>query len=261
MVPHIKTPKLPQIAISTKLSAAEFPNQESVTDIGRKHQDVFRHPELVTKVIILDPQMTVNTPHQPWVSSGMKLFADCFEQFCSPKHHPFVDALVLHTIRRINQYLLRSINEPVDLDVRAMLQHTAWMTLYGIRSLGTALIAALRHQVRPFCGVPHAIVSAIVFPHCINFNRPLIDERLAITAKTMDLAARKSVEGDAAEAIDKAKGLIHDVGLPRRLRDVGRNRGHFKSIAEAVMDDSAIKSNAKPIERADQLLGIPREAG
>ncbi|MCU0218438.1 iron-containing alcohol dehydrogenase, partial [Mycobacterium tuberculosis] len=57
-------------------------------------------------------------------------------------------------------------------------------------------------------------------------------------------------------AADLVAGLVADLGLPRRLADVGVGRERFREIAEKSMHDRAVLNNPRPIERPDQVVEI-----
>ncbi len=253
---RLKTPILSQIAIPTTLSAAEFSERAAITDTERNHKNSFRHAQLQPKVVILDPKMAVYTPRELWASSGLKSMADSFGQFCSPRHIPFVDGLALNAITSIDTYLLRSIRDPSDLEARGMLLHVTWTSHYGGPNVGGGgMVSALRHQIGPMHKVAHAVASAIVFPHCLDFSRPAIDERLALIAKALDLLPWKT-EDPAAATINRVKQLTRESGLPTRLRDVGIPREALKGIADSVIEDDSLRNDLKPIYSFQDVMDV-----
>lgn len=246
---EFRKPKLAQIAIPTTLSGGEFTASLGITDTTRKRKENLEDPKVMAKVVILDPEMTVFTGRQLWASTGLKVMSDCFEEICSPRHQPIVDALSVHAAHLINVNLLRSLAEPPDLGARALLQHAAWMSLLGIGQTGLGLVAALRHQIGGGYGVAHGIASAIVFPHVMNFNRPVVDNRLRLVARALDASADKPSDAPEA-AIRRVEELLRETGLPSRLRDVGVPKESIDSIVEASMSGHQIRNNAKPVSRA-----------
>jgi len=256
---HFQQPKLFQIAIPTTLSAGEFTPIIGITDTERKCKDIFRDVKVTPKLIILDPEMTTFTPKELWASTGLKSLSDGFGTVCSAEPLPFINGLAMHAIQIINRYLVPSVSEPVDLEARAMLQHAVWMNTYGAGFSGLGLVAALRHQIGAVYDVPHGVSSTIVFPHCINFNRPPIDERLSWVAKSFDLPF-KGVSDAADATIHRVKELINEIGLPTRLRDVGVPREGLQLIAEASMEDPAVGRNLKPVNSKEQLVSILEQA-
>ena len=216
--------------------------------------------KLAPKVIILDPEMTAFTPRELWAATGMKTLSDAFSKACSAMPLPFSDALQLDTIRLVDRYLVPSLGEPLDLEARLMLLHATWESAYGnsVAGMGLGIIAALRHQIGAGCNVAHGVASAIVFPAGIDFYRPLIDDGLISIAKALDLPVKDS--GPAAGAVvDWIKGLISQIGLPHRLRDVGVPKQALQGIAEASFHDSSARETLKKLD-TKQLLTVLEQA-
>ncbi|MFH1169149.1 MAG: iron-containing alcohol dehydrogenase, partial [Chloroflexota bacterium] len=245
-------PKLPFIAIPTTLSGGEFTAGAGITDTVRRHKDVSYDDGVTARVVILDPELTVHTGRELWASTAMKSLADCFEVVCSLRHQPFADALSLHAARLINHYLLPSIAEPMDMGARALLQHAAGMSLQGLGSVGGGVVAALRHQIGAIYDVPHGVASTIVLPHGLSFNRPEVDERLALVATALGLHS-------ADAAIDRVRQLVAAAGLPARLRDVGVPREGIQVIARASSTDHQVRNNPKPVSE-EQLISVLAQA-
>ena len=140
-----------------------------------------------------------------------------------------------------------------------MMMHAVWLCTYGYVSTGLGIIASLRHQIGAAYGVVHGIASTIVFPYCVDFNRPHIDDRLIPVAEALDLPFKGSA--DAADTVVKEiRELIRETGLPTRLRDVGVPEGGLAAIAEASMHDFATLYSLRPVESQEQLLAILEQA-
>ncbi|MDO8687766.1 MAG: iron-containing alcohol dehydrogenase [Dehalococcoidales bacterium] len=257
--PEFTKPKLPLISIPTTLSAGEFTVVTGITDMERGHKDVYRDARLPSKVVIMDPETTIPTPKSLWAGTGMKLLSDRFGAVCSKNPLPFTDALGLHAIYFINQYLVRSISEPLDLGARAMLQHAVWMAAPGTGGQGLGMVAAFRHQIGATYNVPHGIASTIVFPYCINFNRPFIDERLGVVARAFDISPKSKRDiGNAVVA--SIRKLMKELEIPTRLRDVGVPKEGLPIIAESTWMDTSSRNNFRSVESSKQLLGIVEQA-
>ena len=253
--PQFNKPKLPQIAIPTTLSGGEFSSSIGITDAVLKHKFALVDAKIIPKVIILDPDVTVYTSAELWASTCLKVLADSFEMVCSPRHLPFVDALALQAIKLINRYLIPSIGTPLDFGARAMLQHAAWMSESVKAFTGLGIVTALRHQVGGRYNIAHGIASSIVFPAGINFNRPVIDERLALVAEALGLPAT-SVTAAAGAAVKRAEELIKEAALPTRLRDVMIPKEDLGKLAEAVMHDRQLRNNPKPVHSVEEITGV-----
>jgi len=264
-VPKFEKPKFPLIAIPTTLSAGEFTSVTGITDTQRKHKDVYNDVGIIAKVVILDPEMTALTPKELWAGTGMKLLADRLGMVCAPQPLPLAEALGLHAIRLINQYIVRSVGEPLDLQSRAMLLHAVWMSPRGTtggasgRTSGLGMVAAFRHQIGAGYGVPHGVASTIVLPHCIDFNRPLIDERLVAVARALDLPIR-GISDTASAVVDRVSSLTRELGIPARLRDVGIPKDALPAIAESAWMDASSRNNVRPVDSSKQLASVLEQA-
>lgn len=252
-------PKLCQIGIPTTLSAGEFTEIAGITDPQRKCKDIFRDVKVAPRVIILDPEATAFTSKELWAATALKCLSDGFGRACSPEALPFALALALHANQLIHEHLVSSIREPLDLGARAMLQHAVWMNTYSRGPSVLGMVAALRHQIGAVYNVPHGVASTIVFPHCIKFNRPFIDEALVFIAKSWGLPFKDAA--GAAEAILKRLGeLIHEIGLPTRLRDVGVPQGGLQVIADAAIEDPAARASLRQVHSKEHLVGVLEQA-
>src|SRR5229473_162356 len=67
-----KPPSVRQITMPTTLSAGEFSAISGVTDERRRVKDLFRHPQIIPRTVMLDPAVTVHTPEWLWLSTGIR---------------------------------------------------------------------------------------------------------------------------------------------------------------------------------------------
>jgi alcohol dehydrogenase class IV len=248
-----------QVAVPTTLSGGEYSSLAGISDRERGIKESIFHDRLTPRTIILDPDLTSSTPGELWGSSAMKLLSDAIGRVCSATPLPFSDALGLHAIRIMGEHLLPSMANPLNLEARAMMMHAVWLCAYGYVSTGLGIIASLRHQIGAAHGVPHGVASTIVFPYCIDFNRPHIDDRLIPVAEALHLPF-KGAEDAADAVVERIKEYIRELGLPTRLRDMGVPEDGLPPISEASMQDFATLYSLRPVESKEQLLGILERA-
>lgn len=252
---QFSNPKLMHIAIPTTLSGAEFSSSVGMTDAHSRRKFALVDPAITPWFILLDPAATRQTPPQLWTSTALKVFADCYEEVCSPRNMPIVDAMALQAIRIIDRHLLDSVREPMDLHARSMLQHAAWMCESVKAFTGLGIVTAMRHQVGGMFNVPHGMASSVVFPAGVRFNRPAVDERLALIADAFSLPS-SDIKGAADAVLKRADALIAAASLPTRLRDVGVPAEELDRLADAVMRDRQVLNNPKAVESVDQIRAL-----
>jgi alcohol dehydrogenase class IV len=259
-VPRLTRPKLPHLAIPTTLSGAEFTHIAGITraDVGTK--EIFLDPQLVSKVVVLDPAFTLATGPTLWASTGIKALDHCVESVYSLKSAVFTDALCFRAVRLLFEHLGASLARPDDLVTRLLLQQASWLACYGITNTWVGLGHALCHQVGAMCGVPHGVAAGILLPHAMAFNRPATVERQALLAEAMGIAAGGSAEAAAVEAMHAVAGLVARLGLPARLRDVGIAETVLAVIAEHTARDFVVYTNPRKIRDQQEILDLLRRA-
>jgi len=60
--PPCNAPSVAQVAVPTTLSAGEFSAIAGVTDERTRVKELFRHPRIIPRAVVLDPAVTVHTP-------------------------------------------------------------------------------------------------------------------------------------------------------------------------------------------------------
>src|SRR5262249_8826243 len=79
----VKSSKVRQVSVPPTLSAGEFSPISGVTDERRKVKELFRHPDIVPRGVVLDPVVTRHTPMWLWLSTGIRAVDHCVEGICS----------------------------------------------------------------------------------------------------------------------------------------------------------------------------------
>jgi len=238
---------MPQIAIPTTLSAGEFTARGGMTDEATRVKGGVGDERLIPAVVIHDPELTVETPRQLWLSTGVKALDHAVEALWSPRAHPVTDALAMEAIRKLHMYLLPSA-DPANLDARAECLMAAWMSIFGARNVGMRLSHPLGHQIGARWNVPHGVTSCIVLPEVMRFLAPTT---AAAQAKVADAFGER---GEAAELVG---AMIQSLGVPTRLSEAGAIKEELPDVAAAVSHELSI-SRSPDAETAteEKLLGI-----
>jgi len=97
-------------------------------------------------------------------------------------------------------------------------------------------------------GVPHGYTSCVMLPYVMRWNKSANAERQALVAAAMGRSGE-----DLADVLD---GFIRDLGLPRRLQDVGVAPEHFDGIAVQAMATPWVPRNPRKIDGPEQIYEI-----
>jgi len=214
---------VPQVAISTTLSAGEYTAIGGITDIVKKIKRGVRDPRIVPMAVILDPNVTVATPKDLWTTTGMKAFDHAVEALWSTRAQPLTDTLAMEAISKLSKNLIPSI-EKNALDARLECQIGAWMSIYGVASLGLRLTHPMGHQIGGRWDVPHGVTSCITLPTVMRFLKPTTGEAQQKIAKAMGVD----------DPIAGVESLIASLGVPRKLSELGVPKDELSECAYAI---------------------------
>jgi alcohol dehydrogenase len=254
-------PPLPHIAIPTTLSAGEHSGHFGMTDEAHRRKDGGGHPLLVPRVVILDPEVTLDTPEWLWASTAIRALDHAVERFYTPTHQPLTDALCLEAIRLLARELPVTLHTPDRLEARLACQLAAWFSLFGAFNARTGLSHAIGHQLGGRCGVPHGQTSCVILPHVMAFNVPAAAERLALIGEAAGVMPEGKSEEEAAKAAVKTVGrFIKAIGCPTTLREVGVTEQDLAPLAQATFAELVPGANPRPVREPEEILDILKAA-
>jgi maleylacetate reductase len=205
--PPCNPPSVRQVAVPTTLSAGEFSAIAGVTDERHKVKELFRHPGIIPRAVILDPAVTVHTPEWLFLSTGIRAVDHCVEGICSNEAHPFADAQALRGLALLARGLPRVKADPSDLQARLDCQMGAWLSMGPLAS-GVPMGAEPRHRLRAWRGVRHSARAHVVHHAACGdaVEQPVNAERQALVSAAMDHPGE-----DAADVLD---AFIARLGMP-----------------------------------------------
>lgn len=234
-----------------------------IADEEQKLKLIFQAPDLAPRVAMLDPHMTKTLPPHLTASTGIDAFTHCVEALHSEMHEPICDGLAIHGIKLIAEYLPRAFKDGGDIEARTYMQIAANMGGIAFANAFVGIIHAMAHSAGGHFGVPHGVANAIFIPfgleYNIKFNPELVGEAYSSVADALDL----DVSGDDYETatlklIDYITELVAELGLPRKLSEVGVPEEGLEAIAEDAMLDGSMFNNPGEPELEDVLELIRR---
>ncbi|NEU94468.1 iron-containing alcohol dehydrogenase [Bradyrhizobium uaiense] len=244
-----RNPKVRMIAIPSTLSGGEYNSGALVTDTGRKLKQIFNHPMMMPRSIILDPAITKYTPEKLWLGSGTRAMDHGIEAICSSRPNVLVDAVCQQGLRYLHDGLLRTRNSPDDEAARLSCQLGSWLSAFGLQSrVPMGASHAIGHVLGGTCDVPHYFCTAVMMPSVLRYNRPATE-----TAQQSIAAALGAPGRDAGEAF---AAFIAELGLPRRLADVGVGEDRFELIGRNAMLSIFTRANPQPIREPGDVVKI-----
>ncbi|TVY14956.1 Dehydrogenase FUM7 [Lachnellula arida] len=262
---ELKPSVMPIISITTTLSAGEYNPIGGATNDTTKHKQLFLAPASTgPKVIIWDPELTLTVPEKVWLSTGLRAVDHCVETICSS--NPKAAGTVYSTkgLRLLIPALLRTKQDPTDLDARLDAQKGGAESMKAFLLEGVRVGAShgIGHQLGPY-GVPHAETTCVLLPAVQKFNARVNAAQQAeliailwddpIVASVLEKHKLTRETGDLGDVLD---AIIRELGFPRTLREYGVGREDLGKIAESSLGDICCTWNAISLVRKEQVLEI-----
>jgi maleylacetate reductase len=239
--PPVKPPAVRSIAVPTTLSAGEFNSPAGCTDTVRQVKESYLHPLMMPRSVILDPAVTIHTPEWLFLSTGIRAVDHAVEDICSINPAPLSDGTSLHALRLLSRGLRAVKADPGNLEARLDCQLGCWMSIMGSQNgVQKGASHGIGHVLGGTAGVPHGYTSCVMLPHVLRFNATVNAERQAWVSDALGRVGQSA--GDAVAE------LIHDLGLPGTLRDVGVRAEQLDRIADESMHDRWVHTNPRKID-------------
>ncbi len=243
------TPAVRQISVPTTLSAGEFSALAGVTDERTRIKELFAHPMMIPRTVILDPAMTRHTPEWLFLSTGIRAVDHCVEGFCSLEANPYADAQALRGLSLLTRGLARVKADPSDLQARLDCQIGSWLSMGPLAS-GVPMGAShgIGYVLGAVFDIPHGHTSCIMLPAVMRWNKSANADRQA------EIAAAMGHPGD--DAGDVLDAFIGGLGMPRSLGAVNVGPDAYTRISEQAMGTPWIPRNPRRIDGPAQVREI-----
>lgn len=245
---------LPHIAVPTTLSGAEHTAMLGIMDETRHEKDVFHCEQFVPDAIVLDPEVTVDTPAWLWASTGMRAIDHAIEGMLSARSIPLIDALGLEAVRILASRLPDAGHDPGDLAAQMACLHAAWLASHALTNIGVGLSHGIGYQLTAQYDIPHGLTSCAVLPTVVEFNAPVVLPQLRRIADALGADVRELSDVEAADACVAAlRALVERLGVTSRLRDLGADQRTLALVAERTVRDGPAAGNPRPVVKEDVL--------
>ncbi|WJN58952.1 iron-containing alcohol dehydrogenase [Pseudomonas sp. SO81] len=232
----------PVIAVPTTAGTGSEVGRAGILTDERSHtKRIIFHPQMMPRIVISDPALSVGMPAFITAGTGMDAFSHCLEAYCAPGFHPLADGIAVEGMRLVKGALVRAVKQPDDLDARADMLAAAVMGATAFQK-GLGGMHALAHPIGALYDTHHGMTNATLMPYVLKFNRSAIEERITRLAAYLQLA-----NPGFDSFLELVLQLRRDTGVPHSLAELGVDDGKTALIAQMAVVDPSAGGNPLPL--------------
>jgi alcohol dehydrogenase class IV len=275
---RVPGPVLPLICVPTTAgTGSEVSGAAVLTDTENHIKVGVLSNYLRPKVAIVDPLLTVSCPAKVSADSGIDALTHAVEAYTAVDNaafplppgersvyqgrHPFGDMLAERAIALIGRHLRRAVHHGEDLEAREGMALAATLAGMAFSNVGVAVVHALEYPVGGATHCSHGTGNGLLLPYVMRYNLPARRREFAAIARLLGEDTTGLGEGEAAElAVRAAERLREDIGIPRRLSDLGVTEAQLRPFADkAFAIKRILRVNPREVT-VEALEGILRSA-
>ena len=115
----------------------------------------------------------------------------------------------------------------------------------------------MAHPLSAFYDIPHGVACAILLATVLKFNAPATGERYRDIARAMGVPGvdAMSQEEYRQACLDAVQQLADDVGIPRKLSELGVQEKDIDFLADSAMADACTPGNPRDVEKS-QIVAL-----
>ncbi|SIR38086.1 Alcohol dehydrogenase, class IV [Rhizobium sp. RU20A] len=246
--------RLIQVA-TTAGTGSEAGIRSLITDPVKGAKIAVESPHMIADVAVLDPQLTFTVPPAVTAATGVDAMAHCVEAFTNKRAHPMIDGFARMGFRLVGQYLARAVRDGSDTEAREGMMLASYYGGICLGPVNTAAGHAIAYPLGTRLGLPHGLANAIVFPHVLAFNQPVVRDKTAEVAEALGFGA------SAPEALlEKACRFCTDLDIEMQLSRHGATEEALAHYAAEAHANRRLMDNNPADMAVEDVLAIYRAA-
>ena len=236
------------IAVPTTAgTAAEVTINYVITDVEKVRKFVCVDTNDAPEVAVVDPEMMATMPAGLTASTGMDALTHAIEGYTTRGAWELTDMFHLKAIELIAKNLRDAVAEAKSgqpgsgREGMALAQYIAGM---GFSNVGLGIDHAMAHTLSAHYDTPHGVACAMLLPIAMEFNKPVVAERLADVAVAMGVDTTGMTTDEAADAaIAAVRQLSADVDIPTVCEAITEDE--LDQIADDALADACYPGNPR----------------
>ncbi len=194
-------PMLPMIAIPTTAgTGSEAQTYALISDAETHVKMACGDPRAAFRVALLDPALTVSQPAGVTAAAGFDALAHAVESYVTTRRNAVSDLFAREAWRLLEANYERVLAHPADLEARGAMQLGAYYAGVAIEHSMLGATHACANPLTQHYGTTHGEAVALLLPHVVRWNAPLVAARYAELMRVAGYAVGEEEAGEALAA-------------------------------------------------------------
>jgi len=254
-IDKVAGPRLPLIQIPTTAGTGSEVTPIAIVTTGETTKSGIVSGQLYADLAVLDPSLTLGLPAMISAATGIDAMVHAIEAYTSKiKKNPISDGLAREALRLLTGSLVQVCTNGRDLSARSNMLIGAMLAGQAFANAPVGAVHALAYPIGGLFHVPHGLSNALMLSPVIRFNLPFATHLYAELAQVVVPGITGSDEARALAFIDFLDKLADQVGIARRLTQVGIQAADVPMLAEnAMLQQRLLVNNPREVTFGDAL--------
>ena len=248
-----KGPRLPLILVPTTAGTGSEVTTISIVTVSESEKKGVVSPKLLPDVALLDAELTLGLPSHVTAATGIDAMVHAIEAFTTKRlKNPMSDCLAKEALRLLSGNLHAAVNAGNDIVVRENMLLGACLAGMAFTNAPVAGVHALAYPIGARFHVSHGLSNALMLGPVMRFNIAQAHGMYAQLGQIIKPGLQGSTTEQATQLVDYLGGLAGELGLPKRLEEVGITSTDIDQLAsDAMLQTRLLQNSPREITLAD----------
>lgn len=252
-VDKIDKPMPPLVCIpTTGGTAADVSQFAIINNYKERYKLAIVSKAVVPDVALIDPLVLTSMDGFLTACTGMDALTHAMEAFVSNASSPFTDLYALESIRLVNENLVQSYLDPLELQYRGKMMLASLYAGLAFSNASLGCVHSLAHSLGGYLDLPHGECNAILLPHVVDYNFDVAADRYTRIAGIFGIETHNRSGKSVRDELKKyLMEMNHRLGISQTLNKLGVQSDTIPFLSDRAIKDPCNATNPKPPEKKD----------
>ena len=256
-----KGPRLPLFLIPTTAGTGSEVTTISIVTVSESEKKGVVSPYLLPDLALLDAELTLGLPPHVTAATGIDAMVHAIEAFTTKRlKNPISDCLAKEALRLLSGNLHQAVKYGSDIEARENMLLGACLAGMAFTNAPVAGVHALAYPIGARFHVPHGLSNSLMLGSVMRFNLEYAHAMYAELGQIIKPGLQGSTLEQASQLIDYLAGLSGELGIPKRLKDVGITAEDVEQLASDAMLQTRLLMNSPRNITLKDAIDLYREA-